>query len=81
MICHTGDQMETRAAALLVLMSTLENSTQPNCYGMVDAQIAAIESGLLVNQLALNSNRTERGSAGSASQNGRGNEIDPALPR
>jgi len=67
MICHAGDQTETRAAALLVLMSTLETSTQPkalanhvkhiaftrcgelNCYGMVDAQIAAIESELLVN--------------------------------
>ena len=67
MICHAGDQPETRAAALLVLMSTLENSTNPkvlanhvkhiaftrcgelNCFGMVDAQIAAIESELLVN--------------------------------
>ena len=67
MICQPGDQPETRAAALLVLMSTLENSTQPkvlanhvkhiaftrcgelNCYGMFDAQIAAIESELLVN--------------------------------
>jgi hypothetical protein len=67
MICHAGGQPETRWAALLVLMSTLENSTQPkvlanhvkhvaftrcgelNCYGMVDAQIAAIESELLVN--------------------------------
>ncbi|HJP91226.1 MAG TPA: hypothetical protein VJ875_04675 [Pyrinomonadaceae bacterium] len=67
MICHAGDQSETRAAALLVLMSTLENSTQPkvlandvkhiaftrcgelNCFGMVDAQITAIESELLVN--------------------------------
>jgi len=29
MICQAGDQPETRAAALLVLMSTLENSTQP----------------------------------------------------
>src|SRR5215208_703906 len=27
MICHAGDQPETRSAALLVLMSTLENST------------------------------------------------------
>ena len=27
MICQTGDQPETRSAALLVLMSTLENST------------------------------------------------------
>ncbi len=64
MICHAGDQPETRAAALLVLMSTLENSTQPkvlanhvkhiaftrcgelNCHGMVDAQVAKIESEL-----------------------------------
>jgi hypothetical protein len=28
-ICHADEQPETRAAALLVLMSTLENSTQP----------------------------------------------------
>jgi hypothetical protein len=64
MICQSGDQPETRAAALLVLMSTLENSTEPkvlanhvkhiafircgelNCYGMVDAQIATLESEL-----------------------------------
>ena len=67
MICQAGGQLETRSAALLVLMSTLENSTEPkvlanhvkhiaftrcgelNCFGMVDAQIAAIESELLVN--------------------------------
>ena len=67
MICQAGSRLETRAAALLVLMSTLENSTEPrvfanhvkhiaftrcgelNCFGMVDAQIAAIESELLVN--------------------------------
>jgi hypothetical protein len=66
MICEAGDQPETKATALLVLMSTLENSAQPkllanhvkhiaftrcgelNCFGMVDAQIAAIESELLV---------------------------------
>src|SRR3954447_2890358 len=29
MICQAGDQPETRAAALLVLLSTLENSTDP----------------------------------------------------
>jgi hypothetical protein len=29
MICQAGGQVETRAAALLVLMSTLENSTEP----------------------------------------------------
>ena len=67
MIFQAGDQPETRAAALLVLMSMLENSEDPrvlanhlkhlaftrcgelNCYGMVDAQIAAIESELLAN--------------------------------
>ena len=67
MICQAGGQLETRSAALLVLMSTLENSTEPkvlvnhvkhiaftrcgelNCFGMVDAQITAIESELLVN--------------------------------
>jgi len=66
MICQAGDHPETKSAALLILMSTLENSTEPkvlanhvkhvaftrcgelNCYGMVDAQIAAIESELLV---------------------------------
>ena len=65
MICQPCGQPETRSAALLVLMSTLENSTEPkvlanyvkhiaftrcgelNCFGMVDAQIAAIESELL----------------------------------
>ena len=67
MICQIGSQPETISAALLVLMSTLENSTEPkllanhlkhlaftrcgelNCFGMVDAQIAAIEAELLVN--------------------------------
>ena len=67
MICQADGQPETRSAALLVLMSTLENSSEPkvlvnhvkhiaftrcgelNCFGMVDAQIAAIESELLVN--------------------------------
>jgi hypothetical protein len=69
-ICETGGQSVERAAALLVLMSMLENSTQPrvlanhlkhiaftrcgelNCYGMVDAQIAAIESDLLAGATA-----------------------------
>jgi len=64
MICQAGSQPETRSAALLVLMSTLENSTEPkvlanqvkhiaftrcgelNCFGMVDAQIALLESEL-----------------------------------
>ena len=67
MICQAGSLPETKSAALLVLMSILENSSEPkvlanlvkhiaftrcgelNCFGMVDAQIAAIESELLVN--------------------------------
>ncbi len=70
MIFQAGSLLETRAAALLVLMSTLENSTEPkvlanhvkhiaftrcaelNCYGMVDAQIVAIESELLASTIA-----------------------------
>ena len=70
MIFQVGSLLETRSAALLVLMSTLENSTEPkvlanhvkhiaftrcgelNCYGMVDAQIAAIESELLATTIA-----------------------------
>ena len=62
MICGTVDES---AAALLVLMATLENSTHPkilanqakhlafshcadsNLYGIVDAQIAVVESELL----------------------------------
>jgi hypothetical protein len=61
-ICRAGDES---AAALLVLMNTLENSTDPralahtvkhfaftrcgelNLFGMVEAQIAVIESDLL----------------------------------
>jgi hypothetical protein len=65
MICQVGAPPETRSAALLVLMSIIENSTEPkvlanhvkhiaftrcgelNCFGMVDAQITAIEIELL----------------------------------
>ena len=61
LICRAGDEP---SAALLVLLSTLENSTHPkalantakhlaftrcgelNLYGMVDAQIAALEDRL-----------------------------------
>ena len=66
MLCAPSDP-EISSAALLVLMSTFENSPQPkilanqvkhiaftrcgelNCYGMLDDQIAAIESELLAN--------------------------------
>ena len=70
MICRAGDEPETKSAALLVLMGTLENSLDPkalantakhfaftrcgelNFLGMVDAQIAALESELLAGKLA-----------------------------
>ena len=65
LICRAGDEAGTKSAALLVLMSTLENATHPkalanlakhlaftrcgelNLNGMVEAQIAVIESELL----------------------------------
>jgi hypothetical protein len=65
MICRAGDEAGTKSAALLVLMSTLENATHPkalahlakhiaftrcgelNFNGMVEAQIALLESELL----------------------------------
>jgi len=65
MICRAGDEAETKSAALVVLMATLENPTHPKALanmakhlafarcgelklnGMVDAQIAMLESELL----------------------------------
>src|SRR6185369_12309470 len=65
LICRAGDEAGTKSAALLVLMSTLENASHPkalanlvkhlaftrcselNLNGMVEAQIAALESELL----------------------------------
>ena len=65
MICRAGDEAGTKSAALLVLMSTLENASHPkalanlakhfaftrcgelNFNGMVEAQIAVLESELL----------------------------------
>jgi hypothetical protein len=70
MICRAGDEPETKSAALLVLMGTLESSRDPkslantvkhfaftrcgelNLFGMVDAQIAALEGALLAGKLA-----------------------------
>jgi hypothetical protein len=64
-ICRDGDEPATKSAALLVLMSALEDATHPralantakhlaftrcgelNFSGMVDAQIAVVESELL----------------------------------
>ena len=69
-ICRAGDEPEIKAAALLVLMATIENTTHAralantakhvafrrcgelNCYGMLDAQIARIESALLADMFA-----------------------------
>lgn len=63
-ICRAGDEPEIKSAALLVMMSTIENATyaralantakhlaftrcgELNCFAMVDAQIATIESQL-----------------------------------
>jgi hypothetical protein len=65
MICRAGDEPATKSAALLVLMTALEDATDPralantakhlaftrcgewNYSGMVDAQIAVVESELL----------------------------------
>jgi hypothetical protein len=64
-VCRAGDEPGTKSAALLVLMSTLENASHPkalanlakhlaftrcgelNLNGMVEAQIAVLESELL----------------------------------
>ena len=71
MICRAGDEAGTKSAALLVLMSTLENASHPkalanlakhlaftrcgelNLNGMVEAQIAVIESELLADNTLL----------------------------
>jgi len=65
LICRAGDEAGTKSAALVVLMSTLENASHPkalanlakhlaftrcgelNLNGMVEAQIAVLESELL----------------------------------
>ena len=65
MLCRAGDEPETKSAALLVLMATIENSKHPkalantakhlaftwcselNLYGVVEAQVATVESELL----------------------------------
>ena len=70
-ICRDGDEAGTKSAALLVLMSTLENATHPkalanlvkhfaftrcgqlNLNGMVESQVAVIESELLADNAFL----------------------------
>ena len=45
MICRAGDEPETRAAALLVLMSTLENSAHPKALANVVKHLAFTRCG------------------------------------
>lgn len=71
-IFRAGDDPKSKSAALVVLMATLETSTQAkvlanhvkhlaftrcnelNCFGLVDAQIAALEEELLVANTLIN---------------------------
>ena len=71
LICRAGDEPETKSAALLVLMATLENAAHPkvlantakhvaftrcsdlNLCGMIDTQIAVIESELIADAIAV----------------------------
>ena len=45
MICRTGDEPETRAAALLVLMATLENSAHPKALANAAKHLAFTRCG------------------------------------
>ena len=45
MICRAGDEPETRVAALLVLMSTLENSAHPKALANVAKHLAFTRCG------------------------------------
>jgi hypothetical protein len=45
MICHAGDEPETRAAALLVLMATLENSAHPKALANAVKHLAFTRCG------------------------------------
>ena len=47
MICRAGDEAETKSAALLVLMSTLENSTHPKALANTAKHIAFTHCGEL----------------------------------
>lgn len=47
MICRSGDEAETKSAALLVLMSTLENSTHPKALANTAKHIAFTRCGEL----------------------------------
>ena len=47
MICHAGDGAETKSAALLVLMATLENSTHPKALANFAKHLAFTHCGEL----------------------------------
>jgi hypothetical protein len=47
MICRAGDEPETRAAALLVLMATLENSSHPKALANTAKHLAFTRCGEL----------------------------------
>jgi hypothetical protein len=47
MICRAGDEPETKAAALLVLMATLENSTHPKALANTAKHLAFTRCGEL----------------------------------
>ena len=47
MICRAGDEAETKSAALLVLMSTLENATHPKVLANMTKHVAFARCGEL----------------------------------
>ena len=47
MICRAGDEAETKSAALLVLMSTLENATHPKALANLAKHLAFTRCGEL----------------------------------
>jgi len=47
MICRAGDESETKSAALLVLMSTLENATHPKVLANMTKHVAFARCGEL----------------------------------
>lgn len=47
MICRTGDEPETKSAALLVLMATLENATHPKALSNTAKHVAFPRCGEL----------------------------------
>lgn len=47
LICRAGDEAETKTAALLVLMSTLENATHPKALANLAKQFAFTRCGEL----------------------------------